>query len=170
MTMDSIIAGVDTTGTSFFYLLFNLAKNPEKQEILRQEIMKVLPDDDSTLSMENMKDMAYLRATIKESSRYSPIFNNFRSAGKDIVLQGYQVPKNVSKMKIDLKFFGVANLIFLQTNMTFGMNLLLKNDAHFPRSSEFMPERFLRNNEEAIAAGCPNAKTANPFIYLPFGE
>lgn len=97
MTMDSIIAGVDTTGSSFFNLLFNLAKNPDKQEILRQEIMKVLPNDDSTLSMENMKDMSYLRATIKESFRYTPIFNNFRSAGKDIVLQGYKVPQNVSE-------------------------------------------------------------------------
>lgn len=59
---------------------------------------------------------------------------------------------------------------YLQTSVTMAMHLLLKNDAHFPRSNEFISERFLRNNEDAIAAGCPNAKTANPFIFLPFGE
>lgn len=49
------------------------------------------------------------------------------------------------------------------------MHLLLKDETHFPRANEFIPERFLRNNEDALAAGCPNAKAANPFIYLPFG-
>lgn len=61
-------------------------------------------------------------------------------------------------------------VITLQTNISFAMHLLLKNDAHYPRSNEFLPERFLRNNEEAVAGGCPNARTAHPFIYLPFGK
>lgn len=96
MTMDSIIAGVDTTSTTFFQLLFNLANNPEKQTILRQEILSILPKKDSELTAETMNSLPYLRACMKESQRYSPIFGNARSAGRDMVLQGYQMPKLVS--------------------------------------------------------------------------
>lgn len=96
MTMDSIFAGVDTTGTTFFQLLFNLARHPEKQELLRQEIMSILPEKDSELTAENMNSLPYLRACMKESLRYTPIFGNIRSAGRDMVVQGYQMPKDVS--------------------------------------------------------------------------
>ena len=97
MTMDSIIAGVDTTGSAFFKLLYTLALNPEKQEILRKEIMSVLPDPETKLTADNMKNMSYLRASMKESTRLSPLFNMVRSAGRDMVLQGYQIPKRVGR-------------------------------------------------------------------------
>lgn len=97
MTLDSIFVGVDSIKATFLSLLRNLAENPEKQEKLRDEVFKVLPHNESTLSMDNMKDMTYLRACLKESFRFTPFFDNFRSAGKDIVLQGYQIPQNVRK-------------------------------------------------------------------------
>lgn len=95
MTMDSIIAGVDTTGTGVFNMLYNLAMHPEKQEILRKEIMGILPDPEVNLTADIMREMPYLRACIKETFRYSPFFDNFRSAGRDMVIQGYQMPKKV---------------------------------------------------------------------------
>lgn len=46
--------------------------------------------------------------------------------------------------------------------------LLMKSDVHYAQSSKFIPERFIRDSPQA-ATGCPKAKDANPFIYLPFG-
>lgn len=100
MTLDSIVAGVDTTSSSFFQLLYALALHPEKQELLRNETMNILPEKDSKLTAENWQNMPYLRACMKESARYAPIFDNIRSAGRDIVMQGYQIPKKVKLLTL----------------------------------------------------------------------
>lgn len=47
-------------------------------------------------------------------------------------------------------------------------NVILQQDeAHFPQTTKFIPERWLKI--ESAPNGCPSARTANPFIYLPFG-
>ena len=38
MSQDAILAGVDTTGTTAAFLLLDLARNPEQQEELWQEV------------------------------------------------------------------------------------------------------------------------------------
>ena len=38
MALDAMMAGVDTTGASLTFLLYQLAANPEKQELLYEEI------------------------------------------------------------------------------------------------------------------------------------
>lgn len=95
MSTDSVIAGVDASSSTMFNLLYVLAKNPEKQSLLRDELRQCLPHKDSSLTADNMRNMPYLRACMKESIRFSPILDNFRSAGRDMVLQGYRVPKDV---------------------------------------------------------------------------
>ena len=73
-----------------------MAKNPEKQELLRKEIKTLLPEKNSVLDPEKLKRMPYLRAVMKEGLRfYSPAPANIRRTGQNIVLQGYQVPKDV---------------------------------------------------------------------------
>jgi cytochrome P450 family 12 len=77
--------------------LYSLAKNPEKQEILRQEILKVLPTKDTKMDEKSLDNVPYLRAAIKESLRINPVFGaNVRAAEYDLALSGYQVPKGVS--------------------------------------------------------------------------
>lgn len=96
MVLDSLIAGIDTTGTSVVSVLYQLSKNPEKQEILRKEILKALPEKSSKLSTATMANLPYLRAVIKEALRIQPpISANMREAGVDLVIQGYQIPKGV---------------------------------------------------------------------------
>lgn len=100
MAEDMLLAGVDTTSSSVVSVLYNLARNPEKQEILRKEILKILPEKDSKLSVTSFNSIPYLRAVIKESLRLNSITNgNMRAAGQDIVLQGYRIPKGVSLMR-----------------------------------------------------------------------
>lgn len=78
-------------------ILYCLALNPDKQEKLRQELRTILPKKDSPLTPENMQDLPYLRACIKEGLRVCPpLAGTARAVGKDIVLQGYQIPKGVT--------------------------------------------------------------------------
>uniref|UniRef100_A0A182Q8U9 Cytochrome P450 n=1 Tax=Anopheles farauti TaxID=69004 RepID=A0A182Q8U9_9DIPT len=147
MSMDSLFAGIDTTSSGVTGLLYLLAKNPAKQEKLRAELRTIMPDKKTPLTPESMHNMPYLRACIKEGLRlYPPTSGNGRCAGRNLVLQGYQIPKGV--------LVGMGQLV------------LQREEGFFPRASEFLPERWLTAEARA---GCPSAKEVNPFIYLPFG-
>ncbi|GAB0089670.1 hypothetical protein DMENIID0001_042490 [Sergentomyia squamirostris] len=142
MAIDSLIAGIDTTSSSVFAVLSNLALNPEHQNILRNEILKILPEKDSPLTMEKMANLPYLRACVKEAMRMTPtFFVNTRLVGRDIVLQGYQIPKG--------------------TDIFMYHHLLYFDEQYFPNPRTFMPERWLRTSKK-------DDKT-NPFAFLPFG-
>lgn len=147
MSIDSVIAGVDTTSASFFGILYCLAKNPEKQQILREEITKVLTSKSDSLTAEKMRNLPYLRAVIKEGLRiYPPATGNIRRTNRDIVLAGYNVPKG--------------------TDVVIGTYLTSKDNKHFDKANEFIPERWLKDNNDPQ---CPHAKDAHPFSYMPFG-
>lgn len=130
--------------------MYSLAKNPEKQEKLREELMKIMPDENTPLTEENMKNLPYLRAALKETLRlYPPATVNMRRVTTDdFVLRGYQIPKGV--------------------DIILGMVSLYTNPKYFEKPNEFIPERFLRSEtEEGV---CPmSLKQKHPFAYLPFG-
>ncbi|KAL1397372.1 hypothetical protein pipiens_009815 [Culex pipiens pipiens] len=145
MALDMLLAGVDTTASGTIGILYCLAKNPDKQAKLREELRTVLPNKDSPLTPDNMRNLPYLRACIKEALRmYPPTAGNIRAAGKDLVLQGYQIPKG--------------------TDVAMASVIMYTEDQHFARGSEFLPERWLKET-----SGCPSGKDAHPFLFLPFG-
>lgn len=78
--------------------LYHLAKNPDKQEKLRKELNTILPNNNDKLNANSFLTVPYLRSCIKETNRLTPITaGNLRGAGKDLVIQGYQIPKGVSR-------------------------------------------------------------------------
>ncbi|XP_052899594.1 probable cytochrome P450 12a5, mitochondrial [Anopheles moucheti] len=146
MSLDMLIAGIDTTSSGSIGILYCLAKHPEKQAKLREELRTILPKKDSPLTAEKMQNLPYLRACIKEGLRlYQPVAGNMRAAGRDIVLQGYRIPKG--------------------TDIAMGTAVLQRNDKYFRRAAEYLPERWLSDRPGDV----PNAKDASPFIFLPFG-
>lgn len=78
--------------------LYHLSKNPDKQDKLRQEVLKCLPNKASKLTADSLNNLPYMRAVLKEAQRLSPVLaGNARKTGRDVVLNGYQVPEGVSK-------------------------------------------------------------------------
>lgn len=125
-------------------LLYYLAKNPEKQQLLRREIKEKMPTKTTTLTPDAMKNMPYLRACIKESQRLEPVIpGTLRKMANNIVLGGYQVPKGFYVVMVQ--------------------NLMSNAEKNYSRSREFIPERFLK------ADLSPELKPRQPFAFLPFG-
>uniref|UniRef100_A0A0A1XC16 Probable cytochrome P450 12e1, mitochondrial n=1 Tax=Zeugodacus cucurbitae TaxID=28588 RepID=A0A0A1XC16_ZEUCU len=145
MALDMMMAGVDTTSSTLTGILFCIAKNPDKQQKLFEELKAILPNKDSRLTIENMQNLPYLRACIKEGMRYYPIImGTLRSLPNDVVLSGYRIPA-----KLDIMV---------------SSNLLLRNEQFVKEPNKFIPERWLRNDNEG-----KKYHIDNPFVFLPFG-
>ena len=69
MVIDLLMAGIDTTSHTTSFLFYFLAKNPDKQEILRKEILSVVGLRGSPVSVKALNELHYLKACIKESLR-----------------------------------------------------------------------------------------------------
>ncbi|KAH8401092.1 hypothetical protein KR009_003017, partial [Drosophila setifemur] len=150
MVMDMLMAGIDTTSSALLTILYHLSRNPAKQDQLRRELFRILPERNVSLTDENTKNMPYLRACIKEGLRITSITpGNFRVTTKDLVLSGYQVPRG--------------------TGVLMGVLELSNSDEYFARSADFLPERWLKSDSVPGVQACPEARSRNPFVYLPFG-
>lgn len=136
------IAGYETTSSTMSFALWELAKNPEIQEKLRDEIQEVAEKMDG-LSYESIQAMRYLDRCLMETLRLYPILpfldrrctSDYQIPGTDIILkkgQGIYIP-----------IMGIQ-----------------RNPQYFPEPLKFDPERFLPENIEK----------RHPFSYLPFGE
>uniref|UniRef100_A0A6P4G2S0 Probable cytochrome P450 12d1 proximal, mitochondrial n=1 Tax=Drosophila rhopaloa TaxID=1041015 RepID=A0A6P4G2S0_DRORH len=144
MSLDILLAGVDATSALLSAVIMCLAKNPEKQAKLREELLKVMPTKDSLLNEESMKDMPYLRAVIKEALRYYPNgLGNLRICPTDVTLSGYNVPKG--------------------SNVMLASNILLQDDRYYPQADKFLPERWLRDPQTG------KKTPISAFSFLPFG-
>lgn len=93
--------------------LYYMAKNPEKQEKLRDEIKNLPLDVNGELTPSSFLKAPYLRACLKEVMRLAPIVpGTARAAGKDLVLKGYHIPKGVNS-NFNTVFFVSCGFHFL---------------------------------------------------------
>jgi cytochrome P450 len=138
------IAGHDTTANTLSYAMYHLARNPEVQEKLRNEIyttLNISKDHDELVipSVEQFKEMEYLNCVIKEVMRISPaVVQMFR-----VVEEAFNIPnENVAVPKgtlITLSVYGAHH-----------------DPKTYPNPQKFEPERFLNGKYDTD-------------IYLPFG-
>ena len=120
MAIDMIFAGIDTTGNSLAYLLYNLAQNPDKQEKLRQECIQM----GDTLDARKIEQMKYFKACMRESFRLTPTIPNMaRLIKEDAVIAGYNIPRD--------------------TMVMWSKHMLSQDKEQFPDWEEFKPERWL---------------------------
>lgn len=151
LALDLIMVGVDTTSVAATSTIYQLSQNPDKQEILFNEIKRSLPTPDTKFTISMLETMPYLRACIKETLRMYPVvIGNGRSLQSDAVIGGYHIPKG--------------------THVIFPHLVVSNLEEYFPEPDRFLPERWLKRGELKEHAGCPHAgQKIHPYVSLPFG-
>ena len=132
-----LVAGLDTTATALFYLVYHLAKYPNYQEQIYEEIQQVFGDDPKRELTIEVKKLVLLNAFVKESLRIKPVFP----------LVGRRFAKDV---KLDEKYTIPAN-----TDVVIFIEKILQDPDYFPEPFVFKPERFLEDQTDNLYADIP---------------
>ncbi|KAJ8928456.1 hypothetical protein NQ314_018981, partial [Rhamnusium bicolor] len=94
LALDMFLVGIDTTSNAAASVLYQLAIHPQKQHILKEEIMKILPNCKTIITNERLEQMHYLKACIKETMRMYPVvIGNGRQTTNDCIIGGYHIPR-----------------------------------------------------------------------------
>ncbi|XP_071114314.1 probable cytochrome P450 CYP44 [Haliotis cracherodii] len=144
IVLDLFIAGTDSTAKNLQVFLYNIARHPDKQQKLFDEIHSVMGDS-GPLTEDHMGKLGYLKACLRESFRfiYPTASGTGRIIPKDLVLGGYNVP--------------AGTLIVMNNQRS------VRNKKYFDRPDEFIPERWIRDEDGNRKSMIP------PMALLPFG-
>ncbi|XP_055696248.1 cytochrome P450 6A1-like [Lutzomyia longipalpis] len=137
------LAGFETSSTTISFCLYELARNPNIQEKLREEILRSLEETNGVLTYEVVMGMKYLEKVINETLRKYPAVEMLvRKAANDYPIEGtpHTIPKDT--------------LIFLP------VYTVHHDPKIYPHPDKFDPERFSEGN----------VRNRHPYTYLPFGE
>ncbi|XP_050714507.1 probable cytochrome P450 49a1 isoform X2 [Eriocheir sinensis] len=92
--IDLIAGGTDTVANMAGVILYLLAKNPEVQAKLQEEVDKVLGDDTGPLTQRHLDQLSYLKAVVKEANRVLPILlGPVRTLQEDVRLGNFLLHK-----------------------------------------------------------------------------
>ncbi|XP_071112825.1 probable cytochrome P450 12a5, mitochondrial [Haliotis cracherodii] len=144
IALDLFGAGTDSTARNLQMMLYILARNPDKQQKLYEEVMNVMGPS-GPMTIKSLANMPYLLASLRESFRiqFPTPSGTQRFMPTEIVLQGYRIPAGTS--------------VALMNQRT------VKNKKYFPNPEEFRPERWLRDKDGKRSVDIPSA------ALLPFG-
>ncbi|XP_058822319.1 cytochrome P450 4c3-like [Topomyia yanbarensis] len=133
-------AGHDTTASALTFLIFNIAKHPDVQDKLYDEIITVVGRDHQELSLHILNDLRYMDLVIKESLRlFPPVPLIARLATENTQIEELDVPKG--------------------TCVCVNIFEMHRDPEYFDEPERFNPDRF----EAARDTG-----KGNPFTYIPF--
>ena len=87
-----MLAGYETTAAALSFTLYLLAANPDKQQLLVDEVDSF--GRDRKPSLEDLESLPFLDACLKEGLRlYPPAPTHIREAARDTEIGGYRVRK-----------------------------------------------------------------------------
>ncbi|XP_008933839.1 PREDICTED: cytochrome P450 3A9-like [Merops nubicus] len=134
-----VFAGYETTSSTLSYISYNLATHPDVQQRLQDEIDANLPNK-ATPTYSTITQMEYLDMVVSESLRLFPAGGRIeRVCKKTVEINGVTIPKG--------------------TVVVIPAYVLHRDPGYWPEPEEFRPERFSKENKEAI----------DPYTFLPFG-
>jgi cytochrome P450 family 4 len=135
-----IIAGHETTSTWCYWALYALAKYPDVQQKVYNNIVQHSSTETTHISIDEIDNMDYLGVFMTEVLRlYSPVGLVFRFTTREEVWHGYKIPCN--------------------TRVILPIHLLNRHPDHFTKPEEFIPERWFDKEE------CTNR---HKFCFIPF--
>ncbi|XP_050001355.1 cytochrome P450 11B1, mitochondrial-like [Alexandromys fortis] len=122
-SLELIAGSVDTTAVPLVMTLFELARNPDVQQAIRQESLaaeaSIAADPQRALT-----ELPLLQAALKETLRLYPVATSLeRILSSDLELHNFHVPA------------GTLVLLYLYS--------LGRNPSAFPRPERYMPQRWL---------------------------
>ena len=136
-----LLAGFETTSNTLSSLTYHLAKNPDVQDTLVEEVDEVLEAHEGRLDHETITDMPYLEACIKEALRiFPPVSRNDRMCTKDWHDEGLFIPKGAPSfdaLTSELRNTCSGMLINIP------LYVIHHNPEFWPEPELFKPERSL---------------------------
>ncbi|CAO1368310.1 unnamed protein product [Diamesa serratosioi] len=133
--------GHDTTTSGISFAFYNIAKYPEVQQKVFEEIVMIFGNDvKKQASISDLNDLKYLDLVIKETLRLYPSVGMFgRKALEEVEINGKIIPKD--------------------SNIILGAYFMGRDPNIWENPEQFIPERF---DVEM------SAEKTNPFGYIPF--
>ncbi|XP_058788860.1 cytochrome P450 6k1-like [Phymastichus coffea] len=135
-------AGFETSSTTMSFALYELAKNQEIQNKLREEILTAMEKAGGKLTYEWVTSIPYLHMVINETMRLYPVL-----AWVDRIADN------------DYTFPGTNVTIQKNTALVLPMKGLQTDPKYWPNPQIFDPDRFSDENKNNIV----------PFTFFPFG-
>ncbi|KAH0468231.1 hypothetical protein IEQ34_003264 [Dendrobium chrysotoxum] len=141
ITMDMIIAGIDTTFATLDWCMTELIRNPEVMKKVKDELRKVAHGED-IISEERLGQLSYMKVFIKEVIRMHPPAPLLlpRESLQECQIQGYNIPKQ-TRLVINAWAFG-------------------RDESYWEAPEQFKPERFF---------DCTVDYKGKDFYFIPFG-
>ncbi|RZB40990.1 p450 domain containing protein [Asbolus verrucosus] len=137
------LAGFETSSTLMTFTLYELARNEDIQDRLRDEIRTVLARHDGKITYDAIQEMKYMSQVIDESLRmYPPAPLTNRKCVKD-----YKLPDE------DI-------IIEKGTSVVIPIMGIHYDEDYYPNPKKFDPERFTEENKSS----------RHHYAHLPFGE
>lgn len=122
---DMFGAGTDTSSLVLELAMAELMRNPKQMAKLQAQVRRHTPEGQETVEEENLSDMPYLRAVVKETLRLhppAPLLVPHLSLA-DCVVDGYHVPSG--------------------TRVIVNAWALGRDPGSWEKPEEFLPERFM---------------------------
>ncbi|ESK90780.1 cytochrome p450 [Moniliophthora roreri MCA 2997] len=139
-----LLAGYETTSTSLTWALIELAKNSEKQDRLRKELLGLAGGSDPTWDQLTGTDYPYLDAVVHETLRlHPPVAETSRTATQDDIL-----PLSSPLTTADGQ---IVNSVAIPkgSNVSVPIRCINRAEAIWgPRAKEFLPERWIGFSED----------------------
>ncbi|KAL2087867.1 hypothetical protein ACEWY4_016695 [Coilia grayii] len=136
---EMLLAGVDTTSFTLSWASYLLARHPDVQQQIFQEVTQSLGGRLPTA--DDVPNLPLIRGLVKETLRLFPVLpGNGRITQDDLIVGGYFIPKGTQ-----------LALCHFSTSM---------NEECFPTPEEFRPERWLRKDQ---------SDRVDNFGSIPFG-
>ncbi|XP_073825464.1 cytochrome P450 6g2 [Musca autumnalis] len=140
-------AGFESSSATMSFALYELARNPEIQEKVREEVRTVLINSGGKITMRDIESLEYMQMVISETLRlYPPL---------PFLDRECTVDKEESYLLEPFSSFSIPK----------GMPIYIPAYAlhmdpkYFPDPQTFIPERF----------SAENRKNITPYTYMPFG-
>ena len=135
-----MVAGFETTGSTLSYLAYVLARNPDIQDKLIQELDEAVKNRGNTSLYDFVNSLDYLDRVLCEVLRlYTPGFLVHRRCNQSCNINGIQIPAGVD--------------VFMPPYVVH------RDPAFWSEPEKFDPDRFSPENREAQVA----------YSYMPFG-